>query len=311
VRRGIELRKVLTPGRSRAIRHGLLLAGILALAAILAAAWLGAASAFAATQGQPYNGTSGAGEAYDARTYWQAYRDGMYERPVLGAPVAYYYSPAFLQVLAPLLILPFPAFLAAWYLLQGVTLTMLVRSWLPLVLAAVFVPLEVVRGNLEVLMAAAIVLGFRWPAAWSFILLTKVTPGIGLLWFVARREWRKLAMALGATAVIAGVSFVIAPALWFQWIDSLVHNTGVNIDWPYFPVPLIVRLPIAAILVWLGARRDWPWMVPVAATLASPALWPVNLTLLVAAIPLATGRATGVLGSTPATQAPAKALGPA
>ncbi len=49
-------------------------------------------------------------------------------------------------------------------------------------------------------------IGFRYPAAWSLILLTKITPGIGLLWFAVRREWRALAIALGATAAIASVS---------------------------------------------------------------------------------------------------------
>ena len=28
----------------------------------------------------------------------------------------------------------------------------------------------------------------RWPAAWAFVLLTKMTPGIGLLWFAFRRD---------------------------------------------------------------------------------------------------------------------------
>ncbi len=46
-------------------------------------------------------------------------------------------------------------------------------------------------------MAAAIALGFRYPATWAFVLLAKVTPGIGLLWFLVRREWRNLAIALG------------------------------------------------------------------------------------------------------------------
>ncbi|HSL97036.1 MAG TPA: hypothetical protein VK831_00565, partial [Candidatus Deferrimicrobiaceae bacterium] len=44
--------------------------------------------------------------------------------------------------------------------------------------------------------------------------------------------------------------------------------------------------PVAAAIVWFAARRDAAWLVPVGATLAMPALWPVNLTLLVAVIPL-------------------------
>jgi glycosyl transferase family 87 len=279
-----------TPQRVRAIRHGLLLAGLVVLATVLVGAWLTASE-------------TSAGEAYDARAYWEAARGDPYARPVLGAPVAYYYSPAFLQVFGPLLALSFPAFLASWYALNGAALVAVTRSWLPFALLTGFVGLEVLRGNIETLMALAIVAGFRWPAAWAFILLTKVTPGVGLLWFVGRREWRSLAMAVGATAAIAAVSFAIAPALWTAWIASLIANAGVSIPWEYFPVPLLVRLPIAAALALLAGVRNWRWLVPIASTLAMPALWPVNLTLLVAIFPLI-GQRSQERGASPVPGAP-------
>jgi hypothetical protein len=280
---------LVTPGRARAIRHGLLLAGVAVLVTLLVRAWLTASDV-------------SAGEAYDARAYWEAAHGAPYARPVLGAPVAYYYSPAFLQVLAPLLALSFPVFLAAWYALNGAALVAVTRTWLPVALLTGFVPIELMRGNIEALMALAIVAGFRWPAAWAFILLTKVTPGVGLLWFVGRREWRNLAVALGATAAIALVSFAVAPGLWFDWVASLVRNTGVTVDWAYFPVPLLVRLPIAAALALIAGARGWRWLVPIASTLAMPALWPVNLTLLVAIFPLL-GRQALVQGSRPVDRA--------
>ena len=45
-------------------------------------------------------------------------------------------------------------------------------------------------GNIHLLLGAVIVAGFRWPWLWALPLLTKVTPGVGLLWFALRREWR-------------------------------------------------------------------------------------------------------------------------
>ena len=39
--------------------------------------------------------------------------------------------------------------------------------------------MELAGGNIHLLLAAAIVLGFRWPATWSLVLLTKVTPVSG------------------------------------------------------------------------------------------------------------------------------------
>ena len=44
---------------------------------------------------------------------------------------------------------------------------------------------ELSGGNIRLLGVAAVI-GFRRPP-WSFVILTKVTPGIGLLWFVVRR----------------------------------------------------------------------------------------------------------------------------
>jgi hypothetical protein len=72
---------------------------------------------------------------------------------------------------------------------------------------------------------AAVVAGFRWPSAYAFLLPTKVTPGIALLWFVVRREWRNLAIALATTAAIVAVSFVIAPNLWFDWATVLRNDS--------------------------------------------------------------------------------------
>ena len=69
-------------------------------------------------------------------------------------------------------------------------------------------------GNLQPLILAAVVLGLRYPAMWAIPLLTKIGPGIGILWFVVRREWRSLGIALGTTAAIVVVSLVIDPGAW-------------------------------------------------------------------------------------------------
>ena len=69
----------------------------------------------------------------------------------------------------------------------------LVRPW-PWALLILLLPwtYELFVGQVHLFIAAAIVLGFRWPALWAFNILTKVTPGVGLLWFLVRREWRSL-----------------------------------------------------------------------------------------------------------------------
>ena len=153
------------------------------------------------------------GTGQDAYCYWFPSLDDPYARSDWTDPIAYVYSPAFLQLLQPIRILPWQAYMAAWTLiLLGALVVLTGRRWLAV--GVVLGLMELAGGNIHLLIAAAIVLGFRHPWTWSIVLLTKITPGIGLLWFVVRREWRNLAIALGATAAIVLVSFVVMPDAW-------------------------------------------------------------------------------------------------
>jgi hypothetical protein len=153
-----------------------------------------------------------------------------------------------------------------------------------------FTAMEIAGGNISLFLGVAIVVGFRWPATWALILLTKVTPGVGLLWFAVRREWRHLAIALGATVAIVAVSFVMLPQQWRDWVDVVIGNAGKGGTWASVPIPLWFRLPVAAVVVIWGARSDRAWTVPLAAMLALPALWYGGISLLLAAIPLLPGQ---------------------
>ena len=72
--------------------------------------------------------------------------------------------------------MPFWQFLCAWTTILFGTAVWLggrsVRSILA-VLAFPPVALELYHGNVHLLMAAAIALGFRYPAAWAFIVLRR------------------------------------------------------------------------------------------------------------------------------------------
>jgi hypothetical protein len=129
------------------------------------------------------------------------------------------------RLFAPFGALAFWQFLLLWDALLVGTAIWLGLGSLRSVLAIFAFPavaLELYHGNVHLLIAAAIWLGFRYPAAWSFVLLTKVTPGVGLVWFAIRREWRSLAIALGVTAALVAVSLVIDGRLWESWLrDSL------------------------------------------------------------------------------------------
>ena len=249
--------------------------GIIAAVAI----WL-VVSAF----GEPWSRFLITGQ--DARCYWVPGFDAPYALSEWTAPIAYVYSPAFLQLLAPLKLLDWEPFLGLWTILLLLAVRFLSGPRLFALAIAVAVP-ELIGGNIHLLVAVAIVVGFRYPAAWSLILLTKVTPGVGLLWFAVRREWHALAIALGATAAIVAVSLAVDPRAWLEWIGVIGGSVGkTNGTWAAIPIPLWFRLPIAAAVVVWGARTNRRWAVPVAAMLALPALWYGGLAMLLAVIPL-------------------------
>jgi len=234
-------------------------------------------------------------DSVDAYAYWTT-RDGVfYDASTTGRIGAYLYSPAFAQLLAPITWLPLAVFTALWTALNCATLWFLVRRWaLPSLL---FLPIsfEIVSGNVHLLYAAAIVLGFRWSATWALMFLTKVTPGIGVLWYAVRRQWRALAIALTVTAAIVAVTFALDPAAWRTWLDLIrqgASGTGAaggeleTVGW-YLPVALGPRLVVAAVVVAVAAWRDWRWLLPVGVVLAMPVVWLNSLAVLAACVPLA------------------------
>lgn len=234
----------------------------------------------------------------DAHTYWAVDPAAPYSHTRPGEFGAFFYAPVVAQVLAPTHVLPWPWFAAAWTILLAAALVWQAGLWTGVALLMLPVFAEVAAANIHLLLGAAVVIGFRYPVVWAFVLLTKITPGIGLLWFVVRREWRNLALALGATAAISAVSFVIAPEQWFRWAVILLAAARAE-EWPFtVPIPLPIRLAAAAALVTWGARTDRRWAVPVAATIALPVLWVNGLSMLIAALPLLADR----VGPTPASR---------
>jgi hypothetical protein len=226
---------------------------------------------------------------YDVYAYWSVDLEHLYAQslPALGGLGAFHYSPPIAQVFALVGGLPWYAFLFGYEALLVGTLIWLGWRWTPLLFAFPPLVLELYAGNINLLLAAAIALGLRYPAAWAFVFLTKVTPGVGVLWFAARREWRSLAIALGATAMIVAVSFATAPSLWSEWFTALTTLRGQAAG--EIPVPLIIRLPIAAAVVWWGGVTDRRWAVPAGAVIATPVLWigwPAWLVVLFAVLPI-------------------------
>lgn len=226
------------------------------------------------------------GFTHDSYAYWAVDIADPYGAGV-GEQDAFLYSPAVAQAFAVLGHLPWGVFLVSWSaLLLGCVLWMAKGSWY-WVLPLPPVLFDIIVGNVHILYAAAIVVGFRFPWTWSLMLLTKVTPGIGLLWFAVRREWRALAMALGVTGAIVVVSFLMVPDLWRRWIDLLAASSqGETPALAVARAPLWMRLAVAAAIIAWGALTDRPWVLPIALLIAQPVVWLAGLSILVGILPL-------------------------
>lgn len=229
----------------------------------------------------PYRGGN------DAHAYWLAWQGQVYTTgPMTGG--AYLYSPAFAHAIWPLAQLPWPAFATVFIVGNGIALAWLLwplpLRWRGLLWLAALP--EITTGNINIPLAVTAVAGFTVPAAWAFAALTKVSVAVGPVWFLARREWSKLARFLSSTGAVVLVSAVLAPDLWNSWLQVLFSNLDESIrplGAPLWP-PLVIRFPIGiAIVVW-GALTSRRWCVPVGMVFCSPVLWWGTFTLL-AAIP--------------------------
>jgi hypothetical protein len=247
--------------------------------------------------------TSSGGSPVDVRAYWAADPHALYPSGANWRETGYLYSPAFELFIGWARLLPFDVFVAIW---RGLLLAILLYLAGPLTVLVLFtfpVASEVNAGNIQLVLALSIVLGFRWPATWAFVILTKLTPGIGLAWFALRRQWRHLAIAIGVTAVIAAGTAVLWPERWADYL-RLIGGHPAPAVFPFY-LSFWDRLPWAVGALLVGAWRGWRWPVVVAATLALPVFYTISPSMFVGLLPFmrsATGRWLRGGASPPATQ---------
>lgn len=224
----------------------------------------------------------------DTALYWGTAHSTSYYGEVWAQGDAFYvYPPPLAQFVGLLTPLGWETFVVAWTLFTFIGLWAMTRS---LAIATILVcglglvlvgddslvaqPLVLAMiGNIGIWLLAAIVLGFRWPWLWALVVLTKIAPGVGLLWFAFRREWRNLAIALGVTGTVAVISVVAAPNEWVAFVRFAVDNAGTPSPNPIVPIPLPIRVVMSVGIIAWGARTDRPWVLPFAAGWSSIALY--------------------------------------
>jgi hypothetical protein len=245
---------------------------------------VGSASFFATDQVMPFG---------DAAAYY--FSDTPYDwsdRPA-GAG-EYRYSPAFLILIAPLRVLPWEAFAAVWFVAHIAVLLYLRLPWM---LAFPGVMEDVLLGNINTFLALGLVLIIRHGGApiWASFLLTKVTPGVAVIWHAARREWRELGAAAGITALIIGIGVALEPQLWTEWFGSLMAGPETYAKNVGLVAPLWLRIAAAAAISVYAATSDRPWLLPIAVIVAMPGIWVSSFALLLASIVLYRGSRRGIL----------------
>jgi hypothetical protein len=249
------------PALVRALRDGLSIAGVLVLITFF---WVG---------GSP---------GYDFYAYWSV--DPADPYAVKEGFGAFHYAPPLVWLVGPLKLVPWPLAYWLWFGILFAVLVWLGRDWALAWLAFPPVASELYHGNIHLLIAAALVLSLRWPIAYAFLVLTKVAPGVTAIWWVVRREWRSLSIALGSAAVVVAISFAIAPSNWFAWLNHI--STESNQAFNLVPIPLLIRLPVAAAIAVVAGLTNRAWLLAPAAVLGLPLLWIHGLAILVAITPL-------------------------
>lgn len=222
---------------------------------------------------------------YDIAAYWALEPTDPYRVRVAPALGAFLYSPPIAWLFAPVGLLDLASARVIWLAMEVGILAVLGG---PLTMLAAFIPPlrnELVVGNISLPMAACLVLGLRrWPAFWAFPILAKVTPVVGLAWFIGRRDWRGLTRAGGVTLLLIGLTYLLAPGLWGEWVSLLLANSGVATEVDLGP--LWLRAPLAVMICWWAGRTNRAWLVPIAVAFSLGHVWVSSLSIMVASIPL-------------------------
>jgi len=251
-----------------------------------------------------------------------------------GGQGIYLYPPAFAIVMVPFALVPPEVALWAWtavivaaFLLGALLLP--VRPWVRwavILLGGLSWPLlySIKLGQVETLLFLAAAVGWRWmerPPALGLSIaagaVIKLQPIALLGWAVARRRWRAAAIGVGALALVALLTTLLAPGSWADFVETL-RQVGTPVTRPhnFSPGAVSFRLgaseELATAIQWIsvgaaGLVTIWSWFrlppVPsylitlLAVQIASPLLRDhyVLLLLLPAAWLMDSGRWWGAL----------------
>lgn len=222
------------------------------------------------------------GPGFDFYAYWAVDPAAPYR--IADGFGAFHYAPPVIWLALPFKLLPYHVGYVVWTALMAGLLVWMTRSWALAWCAFPPVASELYHGNIDLLLATALVVGFRAPAAWVLLPITKITTGINLLWPLLRRDWRAIAtVALVGIAVVGSSLLIQGIDLWRAWIEHLIVRMGrPEAGGALIDISVWLRLPVALGVMVLAVVTKRRWLVPISVVLAMPLLWVHSLAALVA-----------------------------
>jgi hypothetical protein len=185
----------------------------------------------------------------------------------------YRYPPLLAILFRPLALLPFEAAAAIWEVLVIASLVATVwwiglrrrETWLALGLLAFPIAWCVTIGQAQVPLTLLTAIGAPWSIALAAHI--KLFPALVALWWIGRRDWRRLGVFAAWTAGLGLVQLVLAPQATLDFLASLtLEQVGAvrNIS-PYAVSPLLWgALVLAGVGVVLRlAPTRWGWAAAV------------------------------------------------
>ena len=238
------------------------------------------------------------GRAVDTFAYWLAGRNlvqgqELYWAEHLDQLGAYLYPPPFAFAWAPLSFLPGVVAEWGWRVLGVLCVRYMAGSWQVTGLWWLFPGslMEITSGNVTLQLAAVTVAGLR---GYAHGILPSVLVKFGAIAVVPflrlKRPAPRRGLVIGGAiaAGIVGVTFLLAPGLWFDYLEMVTSQSGSDFN-PLMihlmPTPmtdLLLRAAIAAGLVYVSVRWDSPHAAYVAAFLLTPTLWFFRFSVLLA-----------------------------
>ena len=206
----------------------------------------------------------------------------------------YFYPPVLAIAFRPLALLPFTTAALIWEaILIGATVLTFRRLGLrePVVIVACWLALPILWtlaiGQAQALVTLLLVYGTPFGVALAANLT--VFPGLVAIYWVGRREWRRLGMFAAWMAAFIGLQFVLEPTATLAYVEFLrfglvgeVQNLSL-----YAISPLLwqVSLAVMALVALRLARTRWGWAAAVVLSVfATPRLLSYQMSTLLAAL---------------------------